>query len=154
VGAACCAPTPQILLSQNDWNGYGTAFSNWFSPWAWDAQRHTYRATSPQTLDGYAPVRNMPIRLRNRVSLSIKPLNCQGGCGGTGFCPPARGGSPEGGSCPIPLVPFAIFIPTHQKSFSERRSPYLSQSTKIFNQLQTKQNEEPLTVLISAKASH
>jgi hypothetical protein len=90
--------TPRTVLH----HGFGTHhLMTWFSPWAWDAQRHTYRATSPQTPGGCAPVRIMPIHLRNRVSLSIKPLTCQGGVGDRLLSPTGR--ESRGRGLPLPF---------------------------------------------------
>jgi hypothetical protein len=46
---------------------------------------------------------------------SVSSHSLAKGVWGTGFCPP-RGGSPEGGACPYPLVPFAIFTTQPSKT--------------------------------------
>jgi hypothetical protein len=52
-------------------------------------------------LDGCAIVRNVPKRLRNRVSLSIKPLTCQGGVGDRLLSPTGR--ESRGRGLPLPF---------------------------------------------------
>jgi hypothetical protein len=52
--------------------------------------------------------------------LSTKPSKLPRGFGGQAVCPP-RGESPEGGACPCPLVPFAIFSASHIPNFFSNR---------------------------------
>jgi hypothetical protein len=71
-----------------------------FSPWAWDAQRHTYRATSPQILGGCAPVRDLGSVAPCAITV-IKPLTCQGGVGDRLLSPTGR--ESRGRGLPLPF---------------------------------------------------
>jgi hypothetical protein len=120
MGATCCAPTDHGDIHVHHTYipvfamGLGCITMNWFSPWAWDAQRHTYRATSPQIRVVAHPSASCQSICATEYHSAPSQSLAEGGVGGQASVPPRGEGVQREGLAP------SLWC----------RSPYLSQLTK------------------------